>query len=254
MRSLPNTRSAIIPDPGMALVECDLRQADAQVVAWSSDCRTMKSLLRRRVDIYTENETHVWDDPRVPGGGQYPPPRAARQLRKNVVHSGDYGAGAPTIGDKYMAGDRSAAAYFLQHWFAARPEIRDWQQQIAHRMQKSRTPTVYNAWGFRRVYACQVPVTQPLAWIGQSTVSIVKDKIMIRIDGELPEAELLLESHDSVLMQLPQRMCPDIFPRLLSLCEIEIPFPNDPLVIPAEIKWSLQNWGNMEEWDGATAR
>lgn len=250
LKPLPNTRSAIVPDPGCALVEVDLKQADAQVVVWSSDCRIMKSLLRRCIDIYTEAETGVWDDPRLPGGGQYPPPAWARHKRKNIIHSSDYGAGERTVGEKYCGGDITAARIFLDTWFAARPEIREWHRSIAHQMARSYTPTIYNVWGFRRVYAYRVPITQPLAWIGQSTTSITKDHMMLRICDEMPEAELLLESHDSVLMQLPRRKCPDIFPALARLCEIEIPFPGDPLVIPIEIKWSLRSWGEMEEWHG----
>lgn len=237
---LPNTRSAIRPDPGYALVEVDLRQADAQVVTWSADCRVLKSLLRRRVDIYTEMETGVWEDPKLP---------QSRQVRKNCVHSVDYGAGWHTLAEKYVA-DAASAKYFIDKWFQARPEIRAWQEEIGRQMSGRRTPTIYNVWGYRRVYACPVPITQPLAWIGQSTVSITKDHMILRIDDEMPEAELLLDGHDSVLMQIPRRKCPDCFPALTKLCEIEIPFAGDPLVIPVEIKWSLNDWGHMEKWDG----
>ena len=35
--TLPNLRKMFIPDPGKFIFDCDLEQADAQVVAWEAD-------------------------------------------------------------------------------------------------------------------------------------------------------------------------------------------------------------------------
>jgi len=222
----------------MAFVEVDLRQADAQAVAWMSQATRLQSLLRRRLDIYTETETGIWAEPKLAV--------VPRQLRKNIIHTGDYGGGAGVIAEKYT-GDRASAEFFLNSWFKTHPEIKEWHREIEWLMRQSRTPEIRNVWGFRRVYAYQVPVTQPLAWLGQSTISITKDHMMLRIHDDAPWAELKMEYHDSLLLQLPRRMCPDRFTDILKLCDIEIPYP-DPLHIPCELKWSLTDWGHMKEW------
>lgn len=213
------------------------------MVAWESDDPVLKDLFRRQIDIYTELETGVWLDPRLP---------QSRQLRKNCIHSVDYGAGKRTLAEKYV-GDERSAEHFITSWFTAHPAIRQWQRRVEWDMQQGRTPIVRNAWGFRRVYACATPLTQPLAWIGQSTVSITINKIMLRLADE-PGVELLLQIHDSVLMQLPHCKCPSAFERLLALAQQPIPFKPDPLVIPCELKWSPLNWGRMEAWHEPSAR
>jgi hypothetical protein len=237
---LPNTRSAIVPEPGMAFVEVDLRQADAQAVAWMAGAQRLKSLLGRRMDIYTELETGVWADAKLA--------LVPRQTRKNVIHSSNYGGGARTISDRYIH-DLHSTEYFLDAWFGTHHEIREWHMDIEHQMKRSRTPQIRNVWGFRRVYAMQVPITQPLAWLGQSTISICKDHMMLRVHDEAPWATLKMEYHDSLLLQLPRRMCPDRFEEIIRMCDVEIPFA-DPLHIPVELKWSTTNWGEMEEWHG----
>jgi DNA polymerase family A len=235
MFSTPNIRSCILPDPGMILVEPDLRQADAQVVAWESDEATMKDLLRRGIDIYTETETGVWDDPLLP---------PSRQTRKNCVHSVNYGAGKRTLAERYVGSER-AAADFIRIWFAKRPGIRNWQRRVEWDMEQSRTPIIHNIFGYRRIYACATPLTQPLAWIGQSTISIVNKRMLLALDAL--DIQLLAANHDSVLMQLPARDCPTCFPSLIAACSIPIPYP-DPLTIPVELKYSEQDWGHMQKW------
>src|SRR6266550_435874 len=96
---LPNIRSIFLPDPGYCLVELDLKQADAQVVAWESDDTILKNLFKRGLDIYTELETGIWLDEQLP---------KSRQVRKNCVHSVNYGVGKRTLAERYVSNERSA--------------------------------------------------------------------------------------------------------------------------------------------------
>lgn len=236
---LPNIRNCIIPDHGMILVEVDLKQADAQIVAWASDDAKLKSLFRQGIDIYTEQETGVWSDPHLP---------QSRQTRKNCVHSVNYGAGYRTLAERYV-GSENAAKHFIDNWFTHHPAIRNWQRRIQWDLQQSHTPRIRNVFGYCRTYACVVPITQPLAWIGQSTVARVNKQMLLNYHAaaaSLP-IQLLMPNHDSVLMQVDAASCPDIFPELLRLARVPIPY-DDPLIIPSELKWSDQSWGHMEPW------
>jgi hypothetical protein len=255
----PNIRSTIIPDPGHVLVEVDLKQADAQIVTWESNDEPLKSLFRLGVDIYTEQQSGVWSDPRLP---------ASRQTRKNCIHSINYGAGYRTLAERYM-GTEAAAKHFIAAWFTAHPSIDAWQRGIAWEMQQSLTPCIRNIWGYRRVYACPTPITQPLAWIGQSTVARINKQMLRNYDeADLPlpkkgptlytsinggpfkatqQLEVLMPHHDSVLLQVPAREVPMVFPDLLQLAMVPVPYP-DPLTIPAELKWSERSWGHMQKW------
>lgn len=239
---LPNIRATIIPDPGHVLVEVDCKQADAQIVAWESDDQSLKSLLRQGMDIYTEQSSGVWSDPHLP---------ASRQKRKNTIHTVNYGGGHRVVAERYL-GTEAAAKHFIEVWFAHHPSIREWQRRVSWDMQQSRTPTIRNIWGYRRVYACATPITQPLAWIGQSTVARINKQMLRNYDeAKLPICHLepLMPHHDSVLLQVPDKWVPDIFTELLRLAAVPVPY-QDILTIPAELKWSERSWGHMEKWSG----
>lgn len=237
MIDLPNIRSCILPDPGHILVELDLKQADAQVVAWESDDAVLKDLFRRGLDIYTETETGVWADPRLP---------QVRQIRKNCIHSVDYGAGERTLADRYVHSVESAR-HFIASWFKAHPGIREWQRRVEWDMRQSRTPSIRNIFGYRRLYACATPITQALAWIGQSTIGRVNKEMLLALHRSGLPVRLYMPHHDSVLCAVPERDAPDVFPALIEACSILIPYP-DPLVIPVELKWSDRDWGSMRKW------
>jgi DNA polymerase family A len=234
---LPNIRSTIVPDPGYVLVEIDLKQADAQVVAWESSDNNLKSLFRRGVDIYTERETSTWTSVHVP-----------RQIRKNCIHSVNYGAGHRTLAERYL-GTEAAAKDFIANWFTHHPAIPEWHRRIAWEMQQSLTPTIRNIWGYRRTYACPTPLTQPLAWLGQSTVARINKEMLLAYGQHECDLgiQVLMPHHDSVLLQARERDVPDIFLELLHLADIVVPY-DDPLIIPSELKWSDRSWGHMTKW------
>lgn len=235
---LPVLRRLIIPDPGMTLLDLDLSAADAQVVAWASGDELLKQQLRAGEDLYMETKSGLWSECiHIPRG-----------RRKNCVHSADYGASYKTIGDKYI-GDRNVARRWLNKWFNLHPRVRAWQRATEFALQSNRTVT--NAWGFRRVYTDRLDylLPQALAWIGQSTVAITINKILLRVDHaheheDLP-IELLLQDHDNLVMQCPTDRLSEALPRLLTLARVPIPF-SDPLVISASLKASQRSWADVE--------
>jgi DNA polymerase-1 len=237
--SLPVLRRLIIPDPGMTLLDLDLSAADAQVVAWASGDTLLKQQLRSGTDLYMEEETGLWAEcSHIPRG-----------RRKNCVHSANYGASYRTIGDKYI-GNRNVARRWLNRWFALHPSIRAWQRATEFSLNSNRTVT--NPWGFRRIYTDRLDylLPQALAWIGQSTVAITINKILLRVDhahehDNLP-IQVLLQDHDNLVMQCPTNQLNEAVPRLLELAKVPIPFPNDPLVISASLKVSQKSWADVE--------
>jgi hypothetical protein len=61
-----------------------------------------------------------------------------------------------------------------------------------------------------------------------------------------------MQHHDSLLMQVPGEFPSLAFvERLRKAMSVTIPYDDDPLVIPCEIKWSRQDWGHMHPWHGA---
>jgi DNA polymerase I-like protein with 3'-5' exonuclease and polymerase domains len=115
---------------------------------------------------------------------------------------------------------------------------------------------VYNAFGFRRFYNDRVTeylLPQALAWICQSTVAIVTNKVLLycynRFCKRNPDIRILLQIHDSLLFQIRTEELSTYIPLIsMAFDSVVVPY-DDPLVIPHELKYSNLNWGSMHDYD-----
>lgn len=226
--SLPNIRRLFIPDPGFVFFDLDLDRADLQVVVWEADDQELKAMLREGVDIHTENS-------RVLG--------VTRDLAKRWVHGTDYGGGPRTMAQS--CGIPVADAERMQkRWFAAHPGIKRWHERTGLDLRTRHYVT--NRFGYRRHYFERVDGVLPeaLAWIPQSTVACVINRIWLNLwDNFRGLVEVLLQVHDSLAGQFPASA--DALPALRSAAQVVIPY-DDPLIIPVGIKTSTKSWGDCD--------
>ena len=254
---LPPVRRLIRPDPGFVLVDADFDRADAQAVAWYADELELKHVFQTGVDIHQENAAWIY----YPSEWTYNTPLAfskvtpdQRQRSKNGIHLTDYGGKARTLASTLNTTVHRAEE-FQSYWFDRFPGIKRWHTSVDQRLRLAHC--VYNVWGFRRFYFDRIDtktlLPQALAWLGQSTIAVAINKAMLRVHHELPEAQLLLQNHDSLLMQVPARLAPAIFPVILDTMRVKVPF-DDPLFIPLSLKWSEESWGQMRKWSPPAAK
>lgn len=246
----PNVRSMLVPDPGYVLVEADLARADAQVCAWDAGCEALKRIFQSGQDIHADNARRLYGA-QVPVRSLHINGMTFRDNAKRAVHLADYAGGPGTLATACSL-PRSRAEYFIRWWTQEEhPAIGEWQQRYSYELTRRKLPTVYNAFGFRKLYTDRPDrlLGQALAWVCQSTVGIVINHAMLRFDRELPEAQLLLQVHDSLLFQVPTPQWPDLLPRVQECMRVTVPYP-DPLIIASEVKWSPTDWGHMEKIDG----
>ena len=243
---LPNLRKQFIPDPGKLICDCDLEQADAQVVAWEADDDELKQIFRDpSIDLHNENCKTIF--------GSYPvdskDPR--RKKTKAGVHLTNYGGNARTLA-KTLGLTVHESERFQKIWFDAHPRIKRWHHDIEHQLQTRRC--VYNKFGYRRFYFERLEnlLPQALAWIPQSTVGLVINRGWDNIVENLPEVEVLFQVHDSLVMQYDKNLDPTIRPRIRENLLIEVPY-DDPLIIGVGIAISDKSWGDVEdvEWERA---
>lgn len=262
----PNIRSMLVPDPGYVLIEADLSGADLQVVAWDAapTGRTrLKERLRAKEDIHSANARWLFGaDCAV--RDLHSIGMSFRDCAKRAVHAGDYDTTPRTLASAIGIPIKTAEEYL--HWWCEveNPEIGAWKKRIRQSLWSRRMPVIHNAFGFRRMYTDRPDrlLGQALAWIAQSTVSLVINHALVRIDAELCEGtnwgcQLLgtfcsdihesLQVHDSILLQAPTEVWPDIAGAVLDRMTVEVPYA-DPLVIPSELKWSSEDWGHMQKW------
>lgn len=266
----PNVRSVFGPDWGKTFFDIDLDRADLQVFVWEIDDPVYKELLRKKVDAHLFHvylldgkepppldelvETHpkYWD--------HRGPRKHKREFSKVFCHAVDYVGGTPTIaaavGRTRHEVDRARKLYLAAH-----PRIEPYWRELENQVSKRRY--VENKFGYRWYIFDRIDQTLPeaVAWIPQSTVSIVINRIWMCLFQDRPEdsldlsrdylwsqfhrptdVEVLLQVHDSLGGQFPTHKKESIVPRILELSKIKIPY-DDPLVIPTGIGTSEVSWG-----------
>lgn len=253
--TLPNIRRFFVPDPGMTIADSDLDRADLQVVIWEADDEMLKHALKAGIDIHIMNGIDLDNLPMPPldelveTHANYPEHKARfkkqRQLAKSWVHGTNYGGSAATMAR--AAKISTAQSELLQkRWFAAHPGIKDWHNRTEQSLLTTRGVT--NKFGFRKLYFDRIEALLPqaLAWIPQSTVAIYINMVWDQIEENVPEAQVLLQVHDSLVLQIPTHIFNPTWRKIQGLANrIVVPY-DDPLVIPLGCKSSTISWGDVE--------
>ena len=250
----PNIREIFIPDPGFTWFDLDLERADLFVVCWEAEDESLKRAMRLGVDIHLLNafvisgrqpppleelvETH-------PAYGDHRGPQThLREFAKVFCHGTNYGGGART-----MAGHTGRSVQEIeraQHiWFGAHPGIKRWHERVSKQVKERRF--VENRLGYRWYIFDRVDAIIPeaIAWVPQSTVSIVINRIWERIYREVPEVQVLLQVHDSLSGQFPTGQAAALLPRIRECAKVVVPY-EDPLAIPVSVKTSERSWGHCQ--------
>lgn len=249
---LPNIRSLFAPDPGFDFFDMDLDRADLQVMAWDAEEEILKAALKLGVDLHLLN-VYVLDgkDPPpleelVETHPKYPDHRGPRKMKREFAkvfcHATDYLGKARTVaaatGRTVHEVDRGQKIYLSTY-----SGIKRWQDRIIEQVRKHRF--VENKFGYRWYIFDRIDDTvmpEAVAWIPQSTVSVLINKIWEAVDREVPEVQVLLQVHDSLAGQFPSHRKDYCVPRILQASKILIPY-DDPLIIPVGISTSPVSWG-----------
>lgn len=250
----PNIREIFIPDPGHTWFDLDLDRADLQIVVAECNDVMLKSAMRMGADIHLMNafvlvgkepppldelvETHPkYKDHR----GPY---KLAREFAKVFCHGTNYGGGARTMaantGRTVQEIDRAQKI-----WFGAHPGIRRWHDRVKAQVLRHRF--IENRFGYRWYIFDRVEsiIPEAIAWIPQSTVSNIINKIWMAIYEQLPDVQILLQVHDSLCGQMETSKAPSLLPEILRCAKITVPY-EDPLIIPVGIKTSEVSWGAVK--------
>ena len=248
---LPTIRRLLQPDPGHLLCDCDLSGADAQVVAWDANEKSMMSAFRQGLDIHNFNGKRLWGD-------SYEPKLVRRKLTwrdecKRGVHGTTYLSSARGLA-RTLGWRLQEVELFQSAWFRLCPSYRAWQERV--HLDLSRHGKVRNMFGYDITYFDRPANILPkaLAWIPQSTVAIVSEDGAVQLDKGLPWVEVLLQVHDSVLFQVPyHRVSPSSFEAIKRHLEVVVPYP-DPLLIPWGLKASTKNWQELQDQSWSDVR
>lgn len=249
---LPNIRKLFIPDEGMTMFDMDLRNADFYTVVWECDDEIFREALERGVDMHLLNAGTVFGIRELIDMDKYSDPEwvawgkkkygKQRGFSKAWVHGTDFGGKdrtmAATVGITVAENER-----LRKRWFGEHPKIQDWHNRTEAQLNTHRF--VENKFGYRIYFFDRVDGILPeaLAWVPQSTTGCVINRIWAQIDEQIPEAEVLIQVHDSLVGQFPTQHTSDILTKLQDCARVVVPYDR-PLVIPVGMKTSTASWGH----------
>lgn len=235
-------RSMFISDPGYTLVNADLSQAEARIVAYIADEERMIQVFENHEDIHCINASIIFNvHPSKVSKEQ-------RQAAKNRVHGANYGIG-PARAAKLAGTSEAKAREDLNKYKSLYPMLEIWWRRVEEQMAKTRTMTNY--FGRKRTFFGrwgQDMIREAIAYYPQSTVGDLLNYGIIRAWKNLPpQWELLANNHDAILMQVPDGTPNEHLSRWLKhYFEIPLEIHGRKFIIPMDIKTG-KNWGEMKD-------
>lgn len=249
---IDSVKQLFVPDPDYYIIDVDLEQADARVVAWDTKSPYLMGVFKDpKADLHTENAKLIFNDPTI--HKKHP----MRQRAKAGVHAVNYRVMAPTLA-KTLGISVGEAQHFIDTWLAKNPEIKEWHNRLEWDVRKK--GYVENVFGYRRYFLDRegpTTMSEAASWNPQSTVAIyinlVWDRIVSLSQCFGPQIDVLLQVHDSLVLQC-RRV--DLRPALqlikTAFDETVCPYSHDPLVIAAgRPEISLKSWDDIKtvNWD-----
>jgi uracil-DNA glycosylase family 4 len=165
-----------------------------------------------------------------------------REGKIGVTGNTNYGAGATNMA-RACGITVKEAERLRARWFQMHPGIAEWHRRAEAELNLHRR--VSNAFGYRMIFFDRVEAALPvaLAWTPQSTTGCVINRAWANIEAALPEVEMLIQVHDSLVGQVPTHLyTPEYEARILQAARVLVPY-SKPMYIPAGIKSSAVSWG-----------
>lgn len=276
----PELRRIFVPDPGYVLLNVDLEQAEARGVGYLA--RDEKYIAAcESADLHTTVASMLFgiaNDRKVAEKTLFYRHFTYRDMAKRAGHALNYGLSPASLARnmhisqktawnvylRYLGGelraDKAATleVYNLPHvrdgqyltFIPAFPGIRQWHLDTQTELELN--GFLVTPLGRRRNFWGRLDeagtVREAIAYRPQSMIADILNEGMHRVWTEMePECQLLAQVHDSICMQVPEKIVDSVAKRVLELLTIEIEIFGRKLVIPAEVKVG-HDWRSCEKW------
>lgn len=254
-----DVRRCIIPDEGFVLIEADLSQAEARVTAYLAND---EPLIRRWV--HASFDVHKWMASIAFEKEISDVTKGEREyIGKTVSHAANYGIGAKTYmqavnSESDMTGftiTLQFAERALANVHRARPALKRWWRRVDQQLKTAGTLTT--CWGRKRTFFgrrqgdgwLDHTHKEAIAFEPQSAVADVLNMGLLaywrRFEQRL--GVVLLQIHDSVLIQVEKPKRAMAAQALKNCLTIPMKIGDRTLTIPVDVSWSAASWGEMEE-------
>ena len=242
-------RKIFLPEKGHLVLEADLSQAEARVVAYEANVPRLIQLFESGGDIHKQNASWIFQKPLADITKQ------ERTFAKTHVHAFNYGEGPRTFaarsGLSVSEGQKRRDLYFLNA-----PEILAWHQTIQNRLKTTRE--LSNLLGRKRHFFGRLndnTFRAAFAYIPQSTVGdllnveFVETWTRVRELGLEQKAKPMLQVHDAQVWSVAEEWLETLISIIQKASDIQLEATGGTFNIPAEFKVG-PNWGELEDWKG----
>lgn len=248
-------RNIVVPESGMMFTEADLKGAEAMVVAYLSQDSLLIELFKNDGNIHNYTAHLIWgvSDEEIKQdkdlcSSKNKETDSMYYKAKRVRHSGNYMASWMSLQEQLNI-PAAEAKKLLQKFYDTSPSLVNWHNKIKHELEATRILTT--PMGRKRIFfdrMSQSLLREAVAYIPQETVAHVLNLGLINVYNTLCQdkhIELLLQVHDSILLQHPIEMKDYIHQQLQQLMSIPITYYDKTFSIPIEIKSGL-NWRDLK--------
>lgn len=252
-------RSMYIPDPGCVFVYRDYSQAEARVVAYLAGAESLIELFEDLTrDVHKENAHRIFGTPLQEVSEEQ------RYNAKRGVHAFNYGMEDDkfvkvvnqAFRDTGFRMNHAVARRIREGYFMLYPEIKSvFWKEVENELRYTRT--LVNSFGRKRIFYGRWDeklLRDAYSFKPQSTVGDLCCKALVNCYHQIElgqpqlQAKLLLNVHDSLLMQCPIEHAEEVAERMELAMRIPLTIKGRTFLIPTDCKVGF-NWGNRSKKD-----
>ena len=202
-------RGAFVAEPGNVLVSLDYSQIELRLLAHASNDPVLVDTFRKHEDVHRRTAAEIFGVP------QSEVTREQRNAAKTINFGLLYGMGVQRLA-RTIDVKRAEAEEYLRRYFERYAGIKTWQQEVLQKAhvdgevrtlfgRRRRLPDLQSKNGGARARAERLAINTPI----QGTAADLMKKAMIEADRRLaieaPTARLLLQVHDELVLEVPER-------------------------------------------------
>jgi len=237
-----NIRTAFVAERGNQLVSADYSQFELRIAAALSGEKEMINAFNHDADIHMETAAQIYN---------IPPEKVTKAQRSSVkeVNFGImYGLGPHALSQS-TGMTFGEARDFIKRYFEIRPSLKKYIEKLREQAEKQRyvetilgrrrpTPDIHSSNFVVREAAYRAAINHPM----QGSAADIMKLAMVEVAPKLPtDAKLLLQIHDSLLVEVPAKEAEKVGKILKETMESAYKLP---VKLKADISIG-KNWGEL---------
>lgn len=207
-------RKMFVPKPGCVLVDADYSQIELRVLAHIADDQTMQQAFCSGEDIHTTTAAQVF------GVEKEAVTPLQRRHAKAVNFGIVYGISEFSLAEDIGVSRYEARAY-IDQYLATYHGVRDYMKKVvSDAREQGYTETLYG----RRRYipelkssnfnvrqgAERIALNTPIQGTAADLIKLAMIRVEKALEENFPEAELLLQVHDELIVECPEEIAPQV--------------------------------------------